>query len=149
MVILFALPLVPASYWQRMSSITDESLDASGSRDARRTLLGEAWQAFLAYPLTGVGAGNFKAYNPRGRTEPWQETHNVVLQVASELGVFGVLIFFYLVGRAFTARSRVSRLLRRASGGPQKSRWGAQPPPAQPAVVTATRRRFSTCRVRR
>ena len=43
-VILLALPLVPASYWQRMSSITDESLDASGSRDARRTLLGEAWK---------------------------------------------------------------------------------------------------------
>ena len=36
----------------------------------------------------------------------------------------------------------MSRLRRRASGGPQKPRWGAQPPPAQPAVVTGDEAAF-------
>ena len=49
----------------------------------------EGWQTFLAHPLTGVGAGQFKNYNPPDRLEPWRETHNVLLQVAAELGVFG------------------------------------------------------------
>jgi O-antigen ligase len=112
--LLLALPLVPGSYWERVSSITDESRDATGSRQARRVLLGEAWETFLTFPLTGVGAGNFKAYNPQGRTEAWRETHNVVLQVASELGIFGTAIFLYLVYRAAFASRQVKRLLRRA-----------------------------------
>ena len=135
--VVLALPLVPASYWERVSSITDDSLDASGSRDARRVLLGEAWRAFLAYPLTGVGAGNFSAYDPRGRAEPWQETHNAVLQVASELGIAGLLLFLYLVSRAALAGRQTARLLRRAAGTPRRRRWGAAPPPAAPpGVVT-------------
>lgn len=140
--IVLSVPLVPASYWTRVSSITDDSLDATGSRDARRTLMGEAWETFLEYPLTGVGAGNFKAYNPTGRTEPWQETHNFVLQVASELGIVGTLLFLYLVGRAFYARRQVSRLLRRASGAPRKARWGGATRPAPPAVVTTDEAAF-------
>ena len=135
--LLLATPLVPASYWQRVSSIADDSRDATGSREARRILFGEAWDAFLSNPLTGVGAGNFKAYNPRGRLEPWQETHNVVLQVASELGILGTVVFLYLVWRAGFAARQSARLLRRATGVQRKRRAGQAPPPAPPAVVTA------------
>lgn len=115
LVAVMALPLAPASYWHRLASITDESQDQTGSRGARRILMQEALAAFLSDPLTGVGAGQFKNYKPEGREEAWRETHNVVLQVAAELGVPGLLVFGFLVVRAMTAGRQTRRLLRRAA----------------------------------
>ena len=60
--------------------------DETGSRQARKDLMWEGWQTFVDHPLTGVGAGQFKNYNPPDRLEPWRETHNVLLQIAAELG---------------------------------------------------------------
>ena len=114
---LLALPLLPSSYWQRLASITDESLDETGSREARSVLLRESFDAFVAHPFTGVGAGQFKNYNPEGREEAWRESHNVVLQVAAELGIAGLAVFFYLVIRAFLAPLQTRRLLRLAARG--------------------------------
>ena len=89
-VVSLAAPLPPASYWHRIASITDESKDDTGSREARRHLLHESFQAFIENPLTGVGAGQFKNWNPEGRLEPWRESHDVLLQVAAELGMGGL-----------------------------------------------------------
>jgi O-antigen ligase len=111
--VLCALPLVPSSYWRRIASITDESKDDVQSSQARRTLMGESVDAFAANPVTGVGAGMFKNWNPQGRQEAWHEAHNVWLQVAAELGIFGLAAFLFLVGRAFYAVFRTRRLLRR------------------------------------
>ena len=133
--VIVVLPLTPSSYWARMASITDQSKDDTGSHEARRVLLNEAWQAFLSHPLTGVGAGQFKVYNPGGRAESWRETHNVVLQVASELGIFGLGAFMFLVYRAAFAGRETRKLLPRALGIMPKSRWGAAPPRA-PAVIS-------------
>jgi putative inorganic carbon (hco3(-)) transporter len=129
------LPFAPDSYWERVASITDDDKDATGSREARRVLLGEAYQAFLDHPLTGLGAGQFVNYNPPGRLETWRETHNVVLQVAAELGIVGVAVFFFLVYRALMAGRQARRMLPRATGRPARSRWG-QPQAPPPAVVT-------------
>lgn len=130
--VVIVLPFTPASYWERVASITNDDLDASGSREARRTLLRESWAAFTAHPLTGVGAGQFVNYNPPGRAETWMETHNVVLQVASELGAPGLAILLFLVARALLAGRQARRLLPRAQGVVRRSRWGqtAAPPPA-------------------
>ena len=111
---VMALPLVPSSYWHRLSSITDQTQDDTGSREARSILLRESYAAFLAHPLTGVGAGQFKNYDPDGRQEAWRESHNVMLQVAAELGVFGLLAFAFLVVRAGIAGGQTRGLLRRA-----------------------------------
>jgi O-antigen ligase len=121
---VLALPLLPSSYWQRLASITDESLDETGSREARSVLLRESFDAFVAHPFTGVGAGQFKNYNPEGREEAWRESHNVVLQVGAELGIAGLAVFFYLVIRAFLAPFQTRRLLRLAARG-RPSRTGA------------------------
>jgi O-antigen ligase len=112
---LLALPLMPSSYWQRLESITNKDLDETGSREARSVLLRESFEAFLSHPLTGVGAGQFKNYNPEGREEAWRESHNVVLQVAAELGIAGLAVFFYLLVRAFMAPVQTRRLLRAAA----------------------------------
>lgn len=131
--LLFAMPFAPASYWERVSSITDDSLDATGSREARRVLMREAWDTYLTFPAHGVGAGQFQNYNPPGRIEIWRETHNVVLQVAAELGTLGLLTFGYLLWRAFGAGRTTTRLLRRADG-PAPSRWQAAAPGPRPGT---------------
>lgn len=101
--ILATVPLLPSTFWTRVASIVDEQEDETGSRQARRELMLDAWQTFLERPLTGVGAGQFKNYNPTDRLEPWRETHNVLLQVLVELGLLGGLVFMYLMARAVMA----------------------------------------------
>lgn len=113
LVVICALPLAPSSYWDRIASIADDRKDDVQSSQARKALMGESLQAFLDNPLTGVGAGNFKDWNPRGRTEAYHEAHNVWLQVAAELGFFGFAVFFFLVMRAFYSIFQTRRLLRR------------------------------------
>jgi O-antigen ligase len=107
-----------------MVSIVDEEADKqfTGSREARRTVMLEGIDAFLEHPLTGVGVGQFKNYNPPERKERWLETHNVLIQVASETGIFGLAAFSFLIlaaaAAAITTRRRVRLALaiRRGAG---------------------------------
>jgi O-antigen ligase len=98
--VLVATPLMPQSFWTRLSSITNAEDDQTGSREARVVLLQDGWKAFVDHPFTGVGAGQFMNYNPPDRQELWRETHNVELQVLSELGIAGGLAFVWLLVRA-------------------------------------------------
>jgi hypothetical protein len=109
-----SLPMLPSSYWERLSSITDDSKDDTGSREARATLLRESYQAFVENPLTGVGAGQFKNWNPEGRQQPWRESHDVLLQVAAELGIAGIVALCYLIVRAGLCVLDSRKLLGRA-----------------------------------
>lgn len=97
------VPNMPASFWERMASITDAEKDDTGSRQERVLLMEQGVMVFLEHPLTGVGAGQFKNYGPPGQGKRWRETHNVILQVAAELGVFGLAAFLFLIGRAVHA----------------------------------------------
>lgn len=119
---LVAIPLLPPSFVLRMSSIYNAEEDTTGSREARHRLLLEGYQAFLDNPVVGLGAGQFSNYQPDRRDEPWRETHNAVLQVASELGVFGLAVFIALVGTGFAAVlgaiAAVRRMRRPPSNGP-------------------------------
>jgi O-antigen ligase len=67
----------------------------------------------MQFPLTGVGAGQFKNYNPPGRRQRWRETHNALIQVAAETGIFGLAAFAFLIGCGATAAARTRRLLTR------------------------------------
>lgn len=111
--VALALPAVPSSYWERLASITDGSKDDSGSREARENLLRESTKAFVENPITGVGAGQFKNWNPQGRVEAWRESHDVFLQVAAELGIGGLVLFVFLVACAGVSVTRTRTLLRR------------------------------------
>jgi O-antigen ligase len=115
--LLVASPIVPAEFWQRAVSIANPEEDETGSREARKLLMVEAWRTFLDHPVTGVGAGQFKNYNPPERLEPWRETHNVVLQMLVELGVLGGAVFAYLLWRAVTSLVRARRWLWRERVG--------------------------------
>ena len=100
---MLVLPAMPASFWSRMESITDSKKDETGSREERRLLLKQGWMVFTENPLTGIGAGQFKNYWHQGLPRKWHEVHNVWLQVAAEIGIFGLLAFAFLVARAFSA----------------------------------------------
>jgi O-antigen ligase len=110
---LVTIPLLPASFTQRMSSILNPEEDITGSREARKRLLREAYQAYLDHPVFGLGAGQFHNYNPRDREEVWHEAHNAWLQVASELGTGGLLVFAVIVGSGFAAGLQAVVALRR------------------------------------
>jgi O-antigen ligase len=109
---LCALPLVPGNYWHRIASITDDSKDDTGSREARQTLFRESLQAYAENPVIGVGAGEFKDWNNNDREQAWHESHNVWLQVGAELGTVGLIVFAFVVFRAVLAVWQTRRLLR-------------------------------------
>jgi len=113
-VVLLTMPFLPSSFWNRMESIVNEDLDRTqftGSREARRVVMQEGVDTFLDFPLTGVGAGQFKNYNPPQRKERWRETHNALLQVASETGIFGVAAFLFLIVRGALCAAAARRML--------------------------------------
>jgi O-antigen ligase len=143
---LLALPAMPQSFWNRMDSIMNAEEDQSGSREARLRLLTQGVEVFTENPLTGVGAGQFQNYNVPGETiERWRVTHNVWLQVACDLGIFGLLTFGFLVIRSYKACFATLAALRpprkrraaaaRAGGTP--ARTGTSPPP--PALTDEER----------
>jgi O-antigen ligase len=108
---MLVIPIMPESFWRRMESITDASKDDTGSREERKLLMEQAITLFQEYPLTGVGAGQFQNYGPPGQAKPWRQTHNSYLQVAAEIGVFGLVAFFFVVIRGFTASFFLRRKL--------------------------------------
>lgn len=112
-------PFVPDSYYERMYSIfnPEADLEFTGSRETRTTVMKEGLYVFAERPLTGVGAGQFVNYNFEGRVERWRQTHNSLIQVAADLGLFGLLAFAYLIYRGI----RTSVWLRRVLG-PQPAR---------------------------
>jgi len=108
-----AMPVMPSSFWDRMDSIMNGEEDTTGSREARLRLFNQGLQVFVDNPLTGIGAGQFKNYNdPSVTQEKWRVTHDVWLQVASELGIFGLLTFTFLVIRSYRANFASLRMLR-------------------------------------
>ncbi len=111
---LMALPAMPESFWNRMDSIMNADEDASGSRAARIRLIEQGVEVFLENPITGIGAGQFQNYNAPGTVEKWRVTHNVWLQVAAELGIFGIAAFAFLVVRGYSASFVVLRMLRQS-----------------------------------
>ena len=125
---LATIPLLPSSFTQRMSSIFNPEEDPTGSREARKRLLREAYQAYLDHPVFGLGAGQFLNYNPSEREEAWHQSHNAFLQVASELGTGGLLIFLVIVWSGFAAGLQAVRMLRRSRlRRTRKSREPAEP----------------------
>jgi O-antigen ligase len=109
--VLAAVPLAPASFWSRMVSIFNAEQDTTGSRQARIELLKEGARVFAANPVMGIGLGQFVNYDPAGRKEAWNATHNAILQVAAELGVLGLIPFLYVIGRAAEATRIARRVL--------------------------------------
>jgi O-antigen ligase len=78
------------------------------SSNGRSELWAQAFTAFAQHPLLGIGTGGFGAINP---AEPYP--HNILLEVAAELGTVGLLLLIGVLASAAAALARAWR----ASGG--------------------------------
>ncbi|MCI1279547.1 MAG: O-antigen ligase family protein [Nitrospira sp.] len=91
----------PQEYWDRISSITDDSTMESGTAGQRMFTWGIGWEMFLANPVFGIGQANFPwtiGEYLGGRT--WQtkslsgrQAHSLYFTLMPELGLVGIIIF--------------------------------------------------------
>jgi O-antigen ligase len=91
---VIAYPLIPGQYRERFMSIGGQEAEGN-SREKRVEIITDAMTILVENPI-GVGVASFPAVRGErfGRN---QDTHNLYLEVATNLGVQGLLIFFYLL----------------------------------------------------
>jgi putative inorganic carbon (hco3(-)) transporter len=90
---------LPVEYKERYLTVGQYA--QGGELDASNELRLEIWKAgrqiFFKYPIFGVGAGQFPtAYGLiilAGRHSGWMNPHNLLIQVACELGIVGLIVF--------------------------------------------------------
>jgi O-antigen ligase len=89
--------LTPSQFKERSSSILRYRQEGTGMRRIEYWKLGV--KMFLAYPLTGVGAGNYPVrYNEFGGWERrWRVSHNMFVDAAAELGIGGISLLLALL----------------------------------------------------
>lgn len=121
-----ALLLVPQQYKERFLSIGGH--EAEGQSKAKRIeILSDAWRIFMENP-GGVGVASFPAVRMRkfGRV---QDTHNLYLEVATNLGAQGLIVFVFLVVVMLSAFRRVLHGYARQQRALRTVIRTGQPPP--------------------
>lgn len=97
--------VVPGEATERSLSVLSEA--GSGvSSNGRTQLWSDAFEEFAEHPLLGLGTGGFADVAPE------HYPHNVLLEVAAELGVAGLVLLFGVMAATL---SRVGRAWRRAA----------------------------------
>lgn len=110
LVVCLAVPFLPPAYKARFSTIYTGKEIEGASMDTRKQIVKDAVRVFLKYPL-GVGIAAFPTVRARlfGRT---QDTHNMYLEVATNLGVQGLILFAILIVKLFQLLASARRGLR-------------------------------------
>jgi len=102
---LLCLPLLPRSYWHRLTTIADIDSDETGSAQARRWSTFASFRFVLTHPVVGAGIGSdIQALNQENSSS-WHAVHNVYLQYAVDLGLPGVALFLALFATCLAAAS--------------------------------------------
>ena len=89
--------------------------EAAGSAAERRQLLKDGIWATLTHPIWGVGPGQFANYRwtslgeTDGRKKSAMVTHNTYVQVSSESGIPGGLLYLFFVGVTFRSIGRLRK----------------------------------------
>lgn len=108
--------LAPEAYKNQFLSIGtagsvvqgEESDD--GSMNDRWEIITDAVAIFLDHPILGVGVDAFMA--ARGeRFDRWQDTHNLYLQVLTNIGIIGAVAFLVLLYRIFDSLNKAKQAL--------------------------------------
>ena len=93
--VVVASLVVPGAAVTRSTSVFfggSEGLNSGG----RTALWTTAWNAFVTHPLEGLGTGGFAALDL-----PENYPHNLLLEIASELGVIGLVPLLLTLGVGF------------------------------------------------
>jgi probable O-glycosylation ligase (exosortase A-associated) len=101
---LVCLPLLPSSYWDRVSTISNKDSDTTGSAQARWRDMLAAANLVVQNPIVGVGVGMNALALVEERGPAMDEAnkqllavHNVYLVYAAELGIPGLVLFLMLL----------------------------------------------------
>lgn len=112
LVLALSVPLIPSDYQDRFKSIFTLEEKEGRSSEARIQILEDAWEIFTDYPF-GVGVAAF----PKVRAEHFgrsQDTHNLYLEIATNLGIQGVIVVGMLIYKMLSILNHMrikSRLL--------------------------------------
>jgi len=116
--VLCAIPLVvpvlvPDSYFDRLSTITDIEADRTGSAQGRWQDVVVSAGIVAQNPIVGAGIGNdMLALNRYRGRDTYRSVHNAYLQYAVDLGLPGLLLFAWLHIMCFRSARRLERLAR-------------------------------------
>jgi probable O-glycosylation ligase (exosortase A-associated) len=116
LLLAISVPLIPASYFDRLDTIVNIEDDASGSAQTRWSDMKAATRLALANPLIGAGLGQNQLAMNEVRGTTWTEIHNVYLQYAVELGMPGLLLFMMFYASCMRSTKTVLRHTRGAAG---------------------------------
>jgi len=86
---------VPQQYTERFESIFTGEEKEGNSSDTRVQIILDAYEIFKEYPL-GIGVGAFPAVRME-MFERFQDTHNLYLEVLTNIGFIGLLVFLAFV----------------------------------------------------
>lgn len=106
--ILFALPLAPSNYVDRLATVKNVASDPTGSSQTRWRDMSAAAQFVIGHPIIGAGLGMDVLALNQVRGVDWVQVHNVYLEYAVDLGVPGAALFVVLFCRVFK-KVRLSR----------------------------------------
>jgi len=101
---VIAINFIPEEYIGRFESAITQTDKEGASIDTRKEILRDAWELTLRHPL-GIGAGAF----PIARMEAFgriQDTHNLYLEITTNLGFLGLLVFAGLIIAMLRSLSR-------------------------------------------
>ena len=105
---VLALPLLPSSYFERISTIANVEADRTRSAQERMSDMIIAGKTILANPIVGSGMG-MNMLVMREARGGWLGVHNVYLELALDLGVIGLGIFLVLLWSCIRAVSAIQR----------------------------------------
>jgi O-antigen ligase len=126
---VYATTFAPSTVRERFT----QTAGASPETEGRITLWRVAQRMVEAYPVEGVGAGNFQISSKHYVLEPGslprsdevfegnKVTHNTYLQTAAELGLVGLALFLTLIFFSLWCMARAAGLYRRARDAPAEA----------------------------
>lgn len=111
--VLVSVPLLPASYLNRLETITDIQADHTGSSRARYNDSLAAVGYIANHPVIGAGIGqDIQALNEvRGRT--WTKVHDAYLEYAVDLGLPGLALFLWLLASTLRSAAEARQMTQR------------------------------------
>lgn len=107
---LAVYPIIPDQYIERFKSIGGQEAEGK-SKETRMVILEDAVRIFAENPF-GVGVASFPAVR-RARFGRTQDTHNLYLEVATNLGIQGLVVFGFFITWILSSLRRVTRALER------------------------------------
>jgi O-antigen ligase len=120
------LPVLPGSYGKRVLTIFDSDSDTTGSSNDRKELLIAGVNLAMNHPIIGVGVGNFPIYSIHDLV-----AHNSYVEIAAELGVFGLLAYLLVILLPLRSLGRLEKVvgleLFKLDTGPQVLGQAARP----------------------